>query len=219
MKRTTRLEQVEQLLLDNPDGLRVVELSAQCGVDRRTIYRDLEEMQNMGLPVWQKSGRFGIEREQYFTSLRINLNEAFALLWALRFFSQQTEMEYPPLVSLLKKLAEAFPPELSHQIEAMPPLPSNPRALETIEEITHAWADGVKAMIWFRSGNKTLSRVIAPYLLDTNPQGKLYVIGMDEETREIRALPLSRIIQAKALPGQPFKRPSRLDHSQYSKKS
>ncbi|MBZ0305514.1 MAG: HTH domain-containing protein, partial [Anaerolineae bacterium] len=65
MNRTQRLALIEQTLLNHPEGLRAVEISSLCGVDRRTIYRDLEYMQETGLPLWQNHGKFGIERESY----------------------------------------------------------------------------------------------------------------------------------------------------------
>lgn len=221
MRRTTRLEYLEQILLDHPDGLRVTELSERCGVDRRTIYRDLELMQEMNIPIWQSNGRFGIERERYMTSLRINLNETFVLVWAMRLLTLHTEIQSPYMRSLLKKITAALPPELAAQVEMLQsstaPMPRQDHLMKIIDNVAHAWADSLKLMIWYKKPNaaKPLRRVIAPYLLDTTPQGRLFIIGVEEQTREVRVFYLHHITRAEVLKDEPFRRSPNLDIRQY----
>ena len=42
--KAARLRRIEHRLYNAPRGLRVTELADYCGVDRRTIYRDLEAL-------------------------------------------------------------------------------------------------------------------------------------------------------------------------------
>jgi len=220
MKRTARLDQIVQILRDNPDGVRVVELSNQCEVDRRTIYRDLETLQEQGVPLWQTNGRYGIEREQYLASLPINLNEAFTILWALRLLMHQTDVTYPHALSVIAKLNETLPPQLSQYITTLrdttPPKPLE-RFMHVVENLTRAWADSLKVKIWYmRTHKESVSRrVIAPHILDTTPAGQLYVIGYDEKIRDVRTFSVQRITRVEVLEDQPFRRLPDVDFQQY----
>ena len=51
INRGERLTAIERLLFRSGKGLRAVEIAESCGVDRRTIYRDLETLQKLGIPV------------------------------------------------------------------------------------------------------------------------------------------------------------------------
>jgi predicted DNA-binding transcriptional regulator YafY len=77
--KAARLRRIEHKLYNTPQGMGAVELANYCGVDRRTIYRDIESLDSMGVPVWQLDGKFGIEREGYQSTVRLNLNETVAL--------------------------------------------------------------------------------------------------------------------------------------------
>lgn len=48
--RVMRIFKIEELLLTR-NGLTVVEISQHFQVDRRTIYRDIELMQELGIPL------------------------------------------------------------------------------------------------------------------------------------------------------------------------
>jgi len=221
MNRSARLERIEQILLEHPDGIRVLDLSAACAVDRRTIYRDIQMMQQQGIPIWQNGGRFGIAREQYLTHMRVNMNEAFTLLWALRLLNHQNESHNPHAQGLVKKILEALPPRLARQIEATysaeTPKPRDTKLLRVIEHVTRAWADSLKLLVWYKPtrGSRPLRLVIAPHILDTTPEGKLYVIGQNDQTREVRIYNLSRITRAEVLEDEPFRRSLSVDLRQY----
>ena len=222
MKRTVRLEQIEQILLDHPDGMRVIEISERCDVDRRTIYRDLQLMKKMGLPIWRKHGRFGIEREQYFTHMRINLNEAFTLLWALRLLSYHAELENPHATSLFKKITAALPPKLARQLDSIRAINRSKkhdrRHLQMIENLIRAWADNLKLSIVYQGQtgrSKPAPRVVAPLMLDTSVRGKLFMIGLDELNRDIRIFNVEHISRADVLEDEPFRRPGSMDFTHY----
>ncbi|HYF61645.1 MAG TPA: HTH domain-containing protein, partial [Herpetosiphonaceae bacterium] len=51
--KAARLRWIERKLYNNPQGLRVVDIAAATGMDRRTIYRDIESLDDMGVPIWQ----------------------------------------------------------------------------------------------------------------------------------------------------------------------
>ena len=77
--RTSRLRRIEELLLLTPDGLKAIDLAEKLDVDRRTVYRDVDFLCDQGLPIWQKDGRFGMNRTRYLTTVHLSFHEAIAL--------------------------------------------------------------------------------------------------------------------------------------------
>lgn len=221
MKRTVRIKQIEQLLLKTPQGLRVLELSQHCGVDRRTIYRDLEMMNEIGIVIWQQNGRYGITRETPFAHLKLNLEETFTLIWAMRLLTHQQEQELVALNSLFEKVLDSLPPDLSRQLEAIQVAShhssSDSQQTANLQAVAQAWADSLKLQITYQSQSQqqVARRVIAPYIFDSTPQGKLYIIGLDEQTRDIRIFSFKRILRATVLEDEPFRRSLTFDLGQY----
>ena len=71
VNRTERLAEIEQMLFRSVDGLRAVEIAEACGVDRRTIYRDLSLLTDIGVPIAQTNGRFFIKYEHYLAKCNL----------------------------------------------------------------------------------------------------------------------------------------------------
>jgi predicted DNA-binding transcriptional regulator YafY len=118
--KAARLQQIEHRLYNTPQGVRVVELAEHCGVDRRTIYRDLTTLGEMGVPVWEHEGRYGIDREFYLSTVRLNLNEAIALFLqrgsSRTTATKTTRMSFPRSIS--------WPPDCPTQpFQAISPAP------------------------------------------------------------------------------------------------
>ena len=95
MDRAERLTTIERMLLRNSAGLRAVEIAKACGVDRRTIYRDLSMLDKTGVPISQQGGKFYINREYYSANIRLNFNEAVALFVSARMLSRHAEQQNP----------------------------------------------------------------------------------------------------------------------------
>ncbi len=115
--KATRLRRIEHKLYNTPQGMSAVALAAYCGVDRRTIYRDIEALDVMGVPVWQYEGKFGINRDGYQSTVRLNLNETIALYFAARLLAHHSDEHNPHVVSALDKIAASLPdPTLSEHM-------------------------------------------------------------------------------------------------------
>src|SRR5258708_17628729 len=102
--RTERLAEIERMLFRSAHGMRAMEIAEACGVDRRTIYRDLDMLGAIGVPIWQDHGRYGIVREQYLATVRLHFNDATALYIATRLLSRHADQHNPHVVSALTKL-------------------------------------------------------------------------------------------------------------------
>lgn len=72
--RIIRLYKIEELLIVR-NGLTVIELSQHLSVSRRTIYRDIELIQELGIPLYQDESRFKIIGTYKIPSYRPKLTE------------------------------------------------------------------------------------------------------------------------------------------------
>jgi proteasome accessory factor B len=204
--KAARLRRLEHRLYNAPHGLRVVELAAYCGVDRRTIYRDLLTLHEMGVPVWERAGRYGIDRETYLSTVRLNLNEAVALFFAARLLTHHSDEQNPHVVSALGKLAASLPDatiseHIARAADAIRARPVRGAYVRALEAITRAWADRRQVRIRYRdSGGQETERVIHPYFLEVaRREPGAYVIAYDTLRAARRTFKIERVASAELL--------------------
>lgn len=204
--KAARLRRIEHKLYNSPGGIRVIELAEYCHVDRRTIYRDLVTLEEMGVPVWEDDKRYGIDRESYLSTVRLNLNEAIALYFAARLLAHHSDENNPHVAGALDKLAASFPDAMiSHHIARAADLirakPLRSAYVRVLEAITRAWADRRKVQIRYRApGGATTERVICPYFLEVaRGEPGSYVIGYDDLRDALRTFKIERITDAEVL--------------------
>ncbi len=79
-----RLHRVLKLitLLQTGRTYKAADLAAECGVSRRTIFRDLNTIEKAGIPVFydRPTGRYRIHRTALMPSINLGLDEALALV-------------------------------------------------------------------------------------------------------------------------------------------
>jgi len=206
LSRAERLGTIERLLYNAPDGLSAVEIAQRTGVGRRTVYRDLDLLSEGGVPVWQGEGRFGIIRDRYLTTVRLNFHEAVALFIAARLLTRYADEHDPHIVSALTKLATALPEPLSLHIARtaayVQSRPLDNRSLAVLEGITSAWARQRKVRLWYRSPRtgQVRPRDFAPYFVEPSGVGAgCYVIGLDDQSGELRTFKLERLERVEVL--------------------
>jgi predicted DNA-binding transcriptional regulator YafY len=221
LNRAERLRAIERLLYRASSGLRVVEIAKACEVDRRTIYRDLDLLSVSGVPIWQDEGRFGIERDRYLTTVRLNFNEAFALYMAARLLARHSDEHNPHVVTALDKLATALPEPISGYIartaEHVRSRSLNDRYIQVLEAITLAWSLQRKVRLWYRSprSGQVRQRDFAPYFVEPLGLGyACYTIGLDDWSGEMRTFKLERLERAQML-DQTYEIPPGFDPDQY----
>ena len=198
--KAARLRRIEHRLYNAPRGLRVTELADYCGVDRRTVYRDLESLEEIGVPVWEDGGRYGIDRESYLSTVRLNLNEAVALFFAARLLAHHSDEHNPNVVSALSKLAAGLPDttissHMARVAEIIRARPLRSDYVRVLETVTRAWADRRKVAIRYRAASGELTeRVICPYFLEVSrSEPASYVIAHDDLRGALRTFKLERV--------------------------
>lgn len=204
--KAARLRHLEHILYNAPNGLSVIELAKRCGVHRRTIYRDLDALAESGAPIWQHDGKYGIDRNAYLATIRLNLHEAVALFFAARLLSHHSDEHNPHIVSALNQLAAGLPDQtiadhISRLANIVRDRPPHPHYIQTLERLTRAWADRRMVRIRYRPPNRPLTeREIAPYFLEVvRMTPGVYVIGYDRLRDDVRTFKVERIEHAELL--------------------
>lgn len=202
MYRTERLVAIEQLLFHSELGMRAVELAEACGVDRRTVYRDLSLLNEIGVPIYQKDGRFYLNREHYLANVRLNYDELLALLCAS---TMSRQVVSPHLITAMQKLSRSLPQAVRAHTNLLIEIAQRHKmsvtSVEMLEIIARAWGDLKKVKIWYgsRDGSKVRKREVSTYFVETRSPGVVYVIGYDSLTQKVRAFQLNRIRRAQML--------------------
>ncbi|MFV9503265.1 MAG: helix-turn-helix transcriptional regulator [Oscillochloridaceae bacterium umkhey_bin13] len=215
--KAARLSRIEHRLYNQPDGCRVVDLARECGVNRRTIYRDLAALETMGVPLWEYDGRFGIDRDSYLSTIRLNLNEAVALYFAARLLAHHSDEHNPHAVAALDKLAAGLPAgtiasHIARVADLVRERPLRATYVATLEVLTRAWADRRMVRLRYRAPNRPpTEREVAPYLIEVSRSDPAaYVIGYDRLRNALRTFKIERIEAAELLTEQ-FELPADFD--------
>ena len=204
--KAARLRRIEHRLYNATSGLRVIDLARDCGVARRTIYRDLESLQEMGVPIWEGEGRFGINRATYLSTVRLNLNEAVSIFFAARLLSHHSDEHNPHIVSALDKLAAGLPAgtvagHIARVADLVRERPVRSAYIQTLEVLTQAWAERRLVRLLYRPpGREAAERDVAPYFIEVSRSAPAaYVIGFDKLRGAIRTFKLERVEHAELL--------------------
>jgi predicted DNA-binding transcriptional regulator YafY len=202
--RTSRLRALEDLLLLTPEGLPVTQLARQLDVSRRTVYRDLNFLEEQGAPVWQKDGRFGINRTRYVANVRLSFHEAMSLVLAGLLLSRTIDAHNPHVIAALRKLSGILPPKLLSQlgraIDRVRTHPDGHCQVAVLEALAEGWGTRHKVKIGYRSprSGRLRQRVVSPYAIEPTPSG-FYVIGYDDWAEDLRTFKLDRLESASVL--------------------
>jgi proteasome accessory factor B len=219
INRAERLAAIEQLLMGSTAGLRAVEIADACAVDRRTIYRDLMSLANLGVPIHQKDGRFLIDRTQHSASIRLNFDEALALLLATR-ATRYSVPHNPHTISALRKLSTALPSTLDafvqQSVEALNEMPPDAHYLMVLETVARAWAERTRIKLWYAGrDNRMRSCDFATYIIDQTPLGVIYAVGLDVVSQRVRTIKLHRV-KSLGVSSEGYHIPPQFDPARYT---
>jgi len=210
MDRSLRLLYIQRLFYQNPRGYKASELARLCGVDTRTINRDLQDLQDepFRLPlVAEPDWRWRLMKGHRFTlpPIHFSLQEAAALYLAARMLDTVSDEPNPFVVRALVVLADALPAEIGHVIHEMVAdrigEEQSPFA-RAFEVVTLGWATGRKVRMRYRSlrSEDTYETVLEPYLVVPSwPGHAIYVIGYASHAGEVRTFKMERISDAELL--------------------
>ncbi|HXG39550.1 MAG TPA: WYL domain-containing protein [Candidatus Limnocylindrales bacterium] len=216
--RLARLWRVVTLLQASGEaGIRPREIAQRVAMSVRSVYRDLAALETeIGIPLWNENGRWGVADRAFLPPLRLTLQEARAIFLAARLLARYADKYDPHLASAFEKLAEGLPTPLREHVEGTLEILAE-RSLDArfnrhVADLTRAWAE--RRVVTFRYAPARYTReaeerqaIVRPYLLEPSVQTHaLYLIGHDEVRGALRTFKVERI-QDLALTPRTFEAP------------
>jgi predicted DNA-binding transcriptional regulator YafY len=185
-------------------GVPVAEIARLTGMTTRTVYRDINALdEELGVPVFQAGrGRYGIDRKFFLPPLRLSVPEAIVLFLASRLIARWSDQYDAAVVSAFTKLADALPQPIARHVAATmlavgehaPDEPFN----RTFSAVARGWAEGRVVEIDYDPGTAPPKRTrVRPYVLEPDAALRsVYLIGFDEPAGAMRTYKVERIRSA-----------------------
>ena len=207
MTRSVRLQRIKDLLTARACSPQ--ELAEMTGVDVRTIQRDLNTLQSeMYESLEKQDNRYSIRKPERLPVLRLNLQQARALIVAARMFVRYSDEGDPEACTALEALARIMPEEVQPQVMAaaksMERRTVNTTFARNLSTITEAWARRRVIRLSYRSaGNARRPKdvILHPYFIEPGAAGfSTYLIGYSETHKSIRTFKVERIVSVEKEP-------------------
>ncbi|RKY24390.1 MAG: WYL domain-containing protein [Planctomycetota bacterium] len=205
--KLSRVSRVMQILTTLQSGRRyaVEDLSKLFGTSRRTIFRDLKELQQIGVPYHYDAGAGGytVDPEFFLPPIDLNLQEAMSLLLLVHKASRQIQLpsKNSALLAALK-IENNLPAKIrqycntalrniSTKVGSQAPMNLLDK---TFTQLQKAITTKKKVNIQYHSlfENKIIDTELCPYHLLYNRRA-WYVLGLSELHKSVRTFKLNRI--------------------------
>lgn len=202
--RLARLLNVASILYSkgsSDSGVPVVEIARLTGMTTRTVYRDINALdEELGVPVFQAGrGRYGIDRKFFLPPLRLSVPEAIVLFLASRLIARWSDQYDAAVVSAFTKLADALPQPIARHVAATMLAigehdPNEPFS-RSFSAVARGWAEGRVVEIDYEPGSAPRKAArVHPYFLEPDAALRsVYLIGFDEAANAMRTYKVERI--------------------------
>ncbi|MCI0554645.1 MAG: YafY family transcriptional regulator [Anaerolineae bacterium] len=202
MNRIDRLFAI-LLTLQHKRRVRAQDLADQFEISKRTIYRDMSALNQMGIPIAALPGEgFELVEGYYIPPLMFNENEAIALILGSRLLTQQAAGSLTKSADqALAKIKVALPDQVRARSEALTNIfgfvtPSakfdldNPQLLTLQKAIQEKWVVHIRYHAYQK--DEVTERDVEPHQLFYS-DGIWYFEGYCRLRKDIRAFRLSRV--------------------------
>ena len=202
--RLARLLSVASILYSRGSGdagVAVSEIAKLTGMTARTVYRDINALdEELGVPVFQAGrGRYGIDRKFFLPPLRLSVPEAIVLFLAARLMARWSDQYDPAVVSAFTKLADLLPQPIARHVAAAMVVvgahdPNEPFG-RSFSAVARGWAEGRVVEITYDPGTGDEKRTrVQPYFLEPDAALRsVYLIAYDEPAAAMRTYKVERI--------------------------
>jgi len=176
-----RRHDLVELLIVNPDGLTPSQLSAELGVTRQTIQKDLGRLVTEGVYKIEGTNRYCISSKDYLRPMRLSLPHTWLLYLLLRRLVRANLHQDSQFRSLLYKLAAALHEDIADYL--VPPDSESLQRSPTSDiwsDVVRAWHDQTYVELRYQALRKRdVSRLtIAPWWFEPTPwTDGFYLIG------------------------------------------
>lgn len=206
LSKAARLHHICHLLYRNPQGLTAQELSRFCNVTKRTVQRDLRDLEREGIPLWDDTSRpprYGIIEGYYLPPIHLTLDDALALYLATRLLARYADSLDPHVPGALAKLAQIMPQPISDHIHAtirhLAYRREDESFVQVFETLALGWASSRKVRIKHRAaGSENVHEyTFCPYFIEPSGVGNAtYAIGHATYFDDIHTFKVERITHA-----------------------
>ncbi|HVM24762.1 MAG TPA: WYL domain-containing protein [Candidatus Limnocylindrales bacterium] len=185
-------------------GVAVSEIARLTGMTTRTVYRDINALdEELGVPVFQAGrGRYGIDRKFFLPPLRLSVPEAIVLFLAARLIARWSDQYDAAVVSAFTKLADLLPQPIARHVAATMLVvgehdPNEPFS-RSFSAVARGWAEGRAVEITYDPGTGDEKRTrVRPYFLEPDAALRsVYLIAHDEPAGAMRTYKVERIRSA-----------------------
>lgn len=221
-RKIERLDELESLLLEHPEGLTKAEIARRLGVHRSTAAEYIDDLSRRVVLYEPSEGRYAIDREAYKVNVRLTLHESLAVHLAARLLTTRTDKHNPHAAGALRKLGialEKLAPRISQHLALSADVLDDdsrrrdPVFLQILEMLTRAWSLGKKVQLTHEvEPGKIFEYTFAPYFIEPYAVGRtLHVIGFREPPGKIRTFKVENIRTARLLESESFEIPPDFD--------
>jgi CRISPR-associated endonuclease/helicase Cas3 len=200
MTKAERLREMERLYCER--GFTDSEMSEFLDVDRTTIYRDRKALSDqLGIEIEKDhEGRYRIDRSQYLSTIRVNLQEALSLYLAARCASQQTKAGQRAAAGSLGKLALTLKQPMTQRLvkaaNSILQRNADPLLDKVFEAAAQAWTEQRLLRIRYQGleGKAPYPDTLAIYLIEPSPwSDSVYLIGHSDKLGKVVPYRLDRV--------------------------
>ncbi len=202
--RLARLLSVASILYSrgsDEQGVPVAEIARLTGTTTRTVYRDINALdEELGVPIFSAGrGRFGIEKRYFLPPLRLSVPEAIVLFLAARLIARWSDEYDQAVVSAFTKLADLLPQPIARHVTAamlsVGEQSANEPFTRNFANVALGWAEGRVVEIEYEASDGERKRTrVEPYFLEPDAAGRsVYLIGRDQAAGAMRTYKVERI--------------------------
>ncbi len=197
VSRSTRLSQIESILITHTEGIRKSDLARRLNVSRATIGRDITDL-SCQLPVIEDdNGLLSIEKSALLNTVKLDAGEIQAIHIACRLLARNIHFTFPSAASALRKLGMAvekyrigFSNAIIKSAELFDCTGSAEKSSYSnyLDVLTEAMTTLREVVIvhYSRREKRLLSHIFHPYQIEPYADGKsLHVIGFEPEKGKI----------------------------------
>jgi predicted DNA-binding transcriptional regulator YafY len=209
MRKKSRLFALAEALRARRTGITAQELADRFGVTLRTIYRDLDALQDAGMPIRADRGRGGgyaLDKNYQLPPVNFTAREAALLVALSRLAIEQRLIPFPKTIeSAIDKVRSALSTSAQRellglvgelQLVGVPALPIAPSVRETIEA---AWFEARPLRIVYAKSAWQMSPRVVKIRNLVFDRSVTLLNCIDLETNQDRQFRLDRIKQASLL--------------------
>lgn len=204
LNKTSRMGEIEDLLLAHPEGLTPADLARKLNVNRSTVGRYLPDLPKHIYIDEADGGRWKIDRQAYLFTVRLNLNEALALHLATRLLATRMDRQNRHAASSLRKvglsLGKLAPDISKHMLQSASLVESSDRIedqafLSVLETLTVAWAEKRKVRLThLHETGQAITYTFSTYFIEPYAVGQsVHIIGLREPPGALRTFKVDRI--------------------------